>query len=59
MAFIGMNTLQIYKEYCNKPENKQCPIPKLCYNDEFQCRYWKQIKLPHWKIQELKAKDGE
>lgn len=54
-----MNTLQIYKEYCNKPENKQCPIPKLCYNDEFQCRYWKQIKLPHWKIQELKAKDGE
>lgn len=43
MAFKRLNDLKLIDEYCCKPENEKCPICKTCYNDEFQCRYWKQI----------------
>ena len=43
MAFKRLNDLRLVKEYCTKSENEKCPINKICYDNEFQCRYWKQI----------------
>lgn len=43
MAFKHWNSLRLIKEYCCKPKDKQCPFHQTCYNDEFQCRYWKQV----------------
>lgn len=42
MTFKRLNDLKLVEEYCNKPYNKECPKCD-CYNDEFQCRYWKQV----------------
>ena len=47
MAFKRLNDLRLIEEYCCKPVNVICPIHKTCYNDEFQCKYWKQV----WKRQ--------
>ena len=43
MAYRRLTDLRLVKEYCCKPEGIKCPIHNTCYNDEFQCRYWKQI----------------
>ena len=43
MAFKRLNDLRLVEEYCAKPENEKCPINQTCYDNEFQCRYWKQI----------------
>ena len=43
MAFQRLNDLKLIEEYCTKPENEKCPIGKTCYNDEFQCKYFKQV----------------
>lgn len=43
MAYCRLTDLRLVKEYCCKPQNIKCPIRNTCYNDEFQCRYWKQI----------------
>lgn len=43
MAFIRLNDLRLIEEYCVKPNNEKCPIGEICYTDEFQCRYWKQV----------------
>lgn len=43
MGYRQLNSLRLKEEYCNKPKDKNCPIHKTCYDDEFQCRYWKQI----------------
>ena len=45
MAFKRLDDLYLVKEYCTKSNIEKCPIGQTCYNDEFQCRYWKQI----WK----------
>ena len=45
MAFKRLNDLKLIEEYCCKPVNVICPIHKTCYNNEFQCKYWKQV----WK----------
>lgn len=67
MAYRKLNSLRLEKEYCNKPKDKKCPIHKTCYDDEFQCRYWKQIfsnpTQEGYTIRQgnnwYKAKDGE
>ena len=43
MAYHRLTDLRLIKEYCCKQENAKCPIHNTCYDDEFQCRYWKQI----------------
>lgn len=43
VAYRRLTDLRLVKEYCCKPEGIKCPIHNYCYNDEFQCRYWKQI----------------
>ena len=43
MAFKRLNDLRLVEEYCTKPEGEKCPISETCYDNEFQCRYWKQI----------------
>lgn len=43
MAYRRLTDSRLVKEYCCKPENAKCPIHNTCYDDEFQCRYWKQI----------------
>lgn len=43
MAFKRLNDLRLVEEYCTKSENEKCPINQTCYDNEFQCRYWKQI----------------
>lgn len=45
MSFKRLDDLRLIEEYCCKPVNKNCPIHKTCYDNEFQCRYWKQV----WK----------
>lgn len=67
MAYRRLTDLRLVKEYCGKLEGIKCPIHNTCYNDEFQCRYWKQIfekfgeegfivrQGNHW----YKAKGGE
>lgn len=45
MAFKRLNDLKLIEEYCCKPVKETCPIHKTCYDNEFQCRYWKQV----WK----------
>lgn len=45
MAFKRLNDLKLIEEYCCKPVNETCPIHNTCYDNEFQCRYWKQV----WK----------
>lgn len=42
MAYLKLNSLRLKKEYCNKPRDELCPA-RYCYNEEYQCRYWKQI----------------
>ncbi len=46
MAFKRLNDLRLVEEYCTKSENEKCPITQTCYDNEFQCRYWKQV----WQI---------
>ena len=71
MAFKRLNDLKLIKEYCCKSVNEICPICKICYDDEFQCKYWKQVwkrqgddfniirQGGHWyKISECEAKNG-
>lgn len=67
MAYRRLTDLRLIKEYCCKPSDAKCPIHNTCYNDEFQCKYWKQIfkkfnekefiirQGHYWS----KAKDGE
>lgn len=43
MAYKSLTDLRLIKEYCCKPSDTKCPIHNTCYNDEFQCKYWKQI----------------
>lgn len=43
MAYRELNSLRLKEEYCSKPKNKDCPIRQICYEDELQCRYWKQV----------------
>lgn len=43
MAFKRLDDLYLIEEYCIKPQNTPCPIGGICYSDEFQCRYWKQV----------------
>lgn len=57
MAYRELNSLRLKEEYCNKPKDKNCPIHKTCYDDEFQCQYWKQVFInptkkgtKQWKI---------
>ena len=50
MAFKRLNDLRLVEEYCCKPYNKECPKHEICYDDTFQCRYWKQL---------FKSTDGE
>ena len=40
MAFIRLNDKVLKNEFCNKPKNKRCT--NICYDDEYQCPYWKQ-----------------
>lgn len=47
MAFKRLNDLKLIEEYCCKPVNVICPISKTCYDNEFQCRYWKQVWKRH------------
>lgn len=47
MAFKRLNDLKLIEEYCCKPVNEICPIHKTCYNNEFQCKYWKQVWKRH------------
>lgn len=42
MSYKRLNDFKLIEEYCDKPYNKECPKCP-CYNDEFQCRYWKQV----------------
>lgn len=42
MAFKRLNDLKLKEEYCVKPNTEKCPT-LYCYNNEFQCRYWKQV----------------
>lgn len=42
MAFKRLNDLQLKEEYCVKPNTEKCPT-LYCYDNEFQCRYWKQV----------------
>ena len=43
MAFCRLTDLRLVKEYCCKPKNAKCPISNTCYNNEFQCKYFKQV----------------
>lgn len=43
MAYRELNSLRLKEEYCSKPKDKDCLIRQICYEDEFQCRYWKQV----------------
>ena len=47
MAFKKLNDLKLIEEYCCKPVNVICPISKTCYDNEFQCKYWKQVWKRH------------
>ena len=47
MSFKRLNDLKLIEEYCCKPVNENCPIHNTCYNNEFQCRYWKQVWKRH------------
>lgn len=43
MAYRKLTDLRLIKEFCCKPLDEKCPIHNTCYDDEFQCRYWRQI----------------
>lgn len=43
MAYRSSTDLRLKEEYCCKPENVKCPIHNTCYDNEFQCRYFKQV----------------
>lgn len=42
MAYRRLNDLRLIKEYCTHPDKENCQR-LYCYNDEYQCGYWKQI----------------
>ena len=45
MAYLGLDDLIVYKEYCIKPKDTKCPID-LCYDTEgYMCKYWYQEKI--------------
>lgn len=42
MAYKGLSDPRLIKEYCTHPDKENCQR-LYCYNDEYQCRYWRQI----------------
>ena len=43
MAYVRLNDLRLIKEYCIKPKDYECKSYETCYNDEHQCRYFRQV----------------
>ena len=43
MAYRRITDLRLKDEYCSKPLYEKCPIHEICYDNEFSCKYWKQI----------------
>lgn len=43
MAFVRLNDLRLIKECCIKPKDYECKSYETCYNNEHQCRYFRQV----------------
>lgn len=51
MSFKRLNDLVIVDEFCDKQCEDVCKLP-YCYNYQYQCIHWVQVKKPLWKVQE-------
>lgn len=58
MAFRRLNDMVIVDEFCGIHCEDVCKLP-YCYNEEYKCRHWVQIKKPNWQVKEEENMNGK
>lgn len=58
MSFKRLNDLVTVDEFCDIKCEDTCKLP-YCYNDQYQCIHWVQVKKPLWQVQEERKMQEE